>query len=128
MFYYILKYHWVFWVILLLMFFPPTKDDLWFVLCVIGFEVILFIAHQMDVKRQKRIAARKKDEVKIITPDRTEVEDKPEEHGVVDSDRPYSIADEIEKYANLRDRGVITEEEFAQQKRKLLELDPLGRK
>ena len=31
-----------------------------------------------------------------------------------------STADEIEKYAGLRDKGIITEEEFQSKKRKLL--------
>lgn len=35
--------------------------------------------------------------------------------------QPLSVADEIAKFAKLRDEGVITEEEFQEQKRKLLQ-------
>jgi len=34
----------------------------------------------------------------------------------------YSVADELEKLASLRDRGVLTDEEFQARKQKLLEL------
>ena len=36
-------------------------------------------------------------------------------------DKPFSIADEIRKFAELRNAGIITEEEFAEQKKRLLE-------
>lgn len=57
-----------------------------------------------------------------------EYDQEDEEDDLDELDLPFSIADEIEKFAELRDRGVISEEEFVQQKKKLLDLDPLGRK
>ena len=36
------------------------------------------------------------------------------------SSNSTSIADELEKLANLRDRGIITDEEFESQKKKLM--------
>ena len=37
-------------------------------------------------------------------------------------DKNLSNADEIKKYADLRDQGIITEEEFQTKKKKLLDL------
>ena len=38
----------------------------------------------------------------------------------MDNQQQIGVADELAKLANLRDRGVITDEEFEVQKRKLL--------
>jgi hypothetical protein len=38
----------------------------------------------------------------------------------VPSSGPVSVADELQKLADLRDRGVLTQEEFEAQKAKLL--------
>ena len=37
-------------------------------------------------------------------------------------DKSLSNADELKKYADLRDQGIITEEEFQAKKKKLLDL------
>lgn len=56
MFYYILKYHWVLWLILLFMFFPFTKDDIWLIYFGIGLGILFSIARYLDLRRQKRLS------------------------------------------------------------------------
>lgn len=41
-------------------------------------------------------------------------------HTYMDNQQQTGVADELAKLANLRDRGVITDEEFEVQKKKLL--------
>ena len=83
MLYYILKYHWVLWLILLLMIFPPTKEDLWFVLFAIVLGIIIIIAQRLEVMIQKRLAASEIDDETNIHSDRPEVGDNHEEDGEV---------------------------------------------
>ena len=40
---------------------------------------------------------------------------------VASPNKPKDVADEIKKLADLKDRGVLTEEEFAKKKRELLD-------